>query len=396
MNRGFQPWLGLLMLLALAGCATSSRPSFPITGDPLVDAPRGIAEGPPRDRVLWEYRLAAAEMRQAQFSEAARTLDSALVSIGGIFNADKNSRAARGYFKEEAKKTFLGEPYERVMAYYYRGILYWMAGEPDNARACFRNALFQDADAEDKDAAADYVVLDYLDGLVSLKLGGDGADAFQRARANCKLAIPPDPIRDVNVLVFLDYGQGPVKYATGEYGEQLRFRPGPSQAREVVLRVGEASVHVGPYDDLNFQATTRGGRVMDHILGNKAVFKSTTDTIGNVALIGGAATAIAGSGQNNSMSEVGLGIMAAGLVAKIISAATTPQADTRSWDNLPLYLSFATLRLPPGAQTMTVEFLDPGRQPLPALSKTVSFTVPADGRDKVLFVSDQSTTPQTQ
>jgi hypothetical protein len=40
------------------------------------------------------------------------------------------------------------------------------------------------------------------------------------------------------------------------------------------------------YDDLGYQATTRGGRVMDHILGNKAVFKAGADVAGDVALTG--------------------------------------------------------------------------------------------------------------
>ena len=34
------------------------------------------------------------------------------------------------------------------MAFYYRGLLYWRDGQPDNARACFRSAQFIDADAE--------------------------------------------------------------------------------------------------------------------------------------------------------------------------------------------------------------------------------------------------------
>jgi len=84
-------------------------------------------------------------------------------------------------FCSRIKKTFLGEPYERVMAYYYRGILYWMDGEPDNARACFRSAQLQDSDTVDKTYASDYALLDYLDGLASLKLGADGSDAFKRA-----------------------------------------------------------------------------------------------------------------------------------------------------------------------------------------------------------------------
>ena len=399
-SRGLRilpPLVAGLVLLLVAGCASSSSGGkVVLTGDPLVDGPNAIQNGPPRDRVLWEYRMASAAMQRGQFADAKRNLDEALARIGGIFNADASSRRARGYFTAEGKKTFLGEPYERVMAYYYRGILYWMDDEPDNARACFRNAQFQDADAEEKSYASDYVLLDYLDGLATTKLKGDGADAFKRARAACRLAIPPEARPQHNVLFFLDYGQGPTKVAAGEYGEQLKFNPGQSAAREVRIRVGNQSLHVGPYDDLTFQATTRGGRVMDHVLGNKAVFKSTTDAVGNAALISGAVLAAAGSGQHSSADEVGAGLMVAGLLSKLVSAATTAKADTRCWENLPLYLSFATCQLPPGTYTATVEFLDAGRAPLANLTKNVTFTVTDATRDKVIYLSDKSPTPLTQ
>ena len=388
-------WAGAIGWLVLAGCATSG-PAIPLTGNPLVDAPVMVQQGPPRDRVLWQYRWAAAALCAGQPEPATQALDDTLARIGQIYSADAASRGARSYFKEESKKTFLGEPYERVMANYYRGLLYWRDGELDNARASFRNGQFQDADAENKEFAADYVLLDYLDALASAKLGGDGGDAWKRARANCKLAVPPDPNPRANVLFFLEFGQGPTKYATGEYGEQLRFRPGTSLAKEVKVTLDSgAAAHVGPYDDLNFQATTRGGRVMDHVLANKAVFKSATDTVGNAALISGAVLA-ATAGHNSSADEVGAGLIVAGVLSKLVSAVTTPRADTRGWDNLPLYLSFAALQAPPGPQTATIDFLDANRQPIAALTKTVTFEVPADGRDTVIFVSDRSSTPQHQ
>ena len=65
------------------------------------------------------------------------------------------------------------------------------------------------------------------------------------------------------------------------------------------------------------------------------------------------------------------------------------------WDNLPRYLSFAAFKLPPGEHAATVEFLDAGGHPIANLTKTVTFTVSADKRDKVVFVSDRSSTPQT-
>src|SRR5436190_13859639 len=156
---------GLVASLGFSGCASAPKStSSARTGDPMVEGPSALSHGPAKDRVLWQYRMAAAAMHKQDFAQAKTLLDDALVTIGNIFGKDKSAQQARGYFHEESKKTFLGEPYERVMAYYYRGILYWMDGEPDNARACFRSAQFQDSDTENKEYSADYVLLDYLDG----------------------------------------------------------------------------------------------------------------------------------------------------------------------------------------------------------------------------------------
>ncbi|MBM3878391.1 MAG: hypothetical protein FJ387_01535 [Verrucomicrobia bacterium] len=382
-------WLALGFagaLCALAGCATTPPAArWPRTGDPLVDGRTAIAQGPSRDRALWQYRTAATALRRGQRAEAAALLDEALLSIGGMVGRDKDARKARGLFHEESRKTFLGEPYERVMAYYYRGILYWMDGELDNARACFRSGQLTDSDTENQEYSADYLLLDYLEGLTTAKLGGDGADSLKRALAAARLWQPPAYDPGANVVVFAEYGTGPTKYATGEYREQLRFRPGNSGAASARLRVGNQVLRLEPYDDLNFQATTRGGRVMDHILGNKAVFKSATDAVGDAALISGLILA-----HGRQTRDAGLGLAAAGLVSKLISAATTPAADTRAWDNLPQYLSFAACRLPPGEHAATVEFLKDSASQIVTLTKTIAITVPDLTRDTVVFVSDKN------
>lgn len=101
-------------------------------------------------------------MRQDQFDLATRYLDDALTTLQGVYGPDPSARKARGYFHAEAKKTFIGEPYERSRAYIYRGILYWMSGEPDNARACFRSAEIEDSDTLDRQYAGDWVLPDWL------------------------------------------------------------------------------------------------------------------------------------------------------------------------------------------------------------------------------------------
>ncbi len=386
MKKCFSLWTLGVSLVALAGCATEDS-----------NSPKTFRNGaavnpvPARDKLLWEYHDALTELRRGKIDEAKRLLDDALLSMGGINANDKNAKRSRRLFSGEYKKTFLGEPYERVMAYYYRGILYWMDGEPDNARACFRSAQIQDSDTENKEYSSDYVLLDYLDGLASVKSGGDGSDAFARAKKNSKSFSLPLYDAKANVLFFIDYGSGPLKYATGQYGEELRFRSQISLAHSATIRVETQTISVPPHDDLYFQATTRGGRVMDHILANKAVFKTTTGNVGDAAIVSGAVLAGTQQGRHNSGDEIGLGLAAFGLISKLVSSATIPAADTRYWNNLPQYLSFAALTLSPGQHVAKVEFNDGQGHVLPNLTKTVTINVPANSRDNVIYVSDKST-----
>jgi hypothetical protein len=262
--------------LLLAGCATTQQNSqAPMNSFGYI--------GPAKDRLLWQYKTSLVAMRSGDYVRAKELLDDAILSMGGIIAKDKNARQSRSYFHGESKKNFIGEPYERAMAYFYRAILYWMDGEPDNARACFRSAQLVDSDAVDKTYSADYTLLEYLDGFATAKLAGDGSDAFQRAKKLSKY-----PLRDyntkANVLVFLEFGQGPLKYAGGEFSEVLLFSEPKSLAQGAIVKSQTQSVSAYGYDDLYFQATTRGGRVMDHILANKAGFKSATDTIGDASV----------------------------------------------------------------------------------------------------------------
>jgi len=391
-----------MMILGLAlGAGCTSAPPGPRgaggSGEGSTAADRRVPAIPERDRVLIDYRLAATALRTGEYDEAKVKLDDAIARIGGIISNDADAARARTLFSAESTKTFIGEPYERVMAYYYRGILYWRDGQPDNARACFRSGQVIDSDPEQKNYDADYVLLDYLDGLASAKLLADGSDAFARAQAHAGENTPLPPYQPAaNVLVFAEYGYGPRKYAAGAHGEQLRFHveDSPTRSARLVLDEGRMVIPLPAYDDLSYQATTRGGRVMDHILGNKAYFKTGADVAGDVALAG---SVIAHDqsrqrerrgkdGDDADMAALGLGIL--GVIGKIASAATRTEADTRQWNNLPQRLSFAAVKLPPGEHVGRVEFLDRDGRPLEQRSRRVQFSVGADDRDTVVFLSE--------
>ena len=410
--QGCQALVLALGLSLLAGCAYAP-------GDPRGEPRRGSAavarnraaptaptaadrrNAPPpipeKDRVLFDYRAGATALRLGSYDEAKTRFDDAIARIGGIITNDAEAARARSLFSAESTKPFIGEPYERVMAYYYRGILYWRDGQPDNARACFRSGQVIDSDPEHENYDADYVLLDYLDGLASAKLAADGADAFARAQARAgeTIALPPyNPA--ANVLVFAEYGYGPRKFAAGEYGEMLRFHAedSPTRSARLVIDNGRRIVPLPAYDDLGYQATTRGGRVMDHILGNKAYFKSGANVAGDVALAG----AVIANDQARSRKRrgkddddaqnaaIGLGLL--GVISKIASAATRTEADTRQWNNLPQRLSFAALELPPGEYRGRIEFLDAEGNALESRTRPVHFSVAAAARDTVVFLSE--------
>jgi hypothetical protein len=383
------------VLVTLTGCVGPALPTdqLLVTNDPK------LAGTVVRDKVLWQYRLGLAALRAGRDDEAKERFDDAILTMGGILADRADAKRARSLWSGEERKTFIGEPYERVMAYYYRAILYWRDGEPDNARACFRSGQLLDSVAEEGDYRADYVLLDYLDGLASAKLAADGSDAFARAEKSAKSKLPPyDP--QTNVLVFAEWGRGPLKFADGAYGEKLRFSEPQSAAASARLTIDGRTIALAPWDDLYFQATTRGGRVMDYILGNKAVFKGASDTVGDLSLIG-AAIAHSEAERKRMQGDSGRGsdqtalaLAAIGAFGKILSAATVAQADLRAWDNLPRYLGFTALKLRPGDYAAKIEYLDPDGRVVAAHTREFTLHVPADsGRDAVVFLSQLAKNP---
>lgn len=391
--------VGLGSALALvSGCATGDLDSPRDVNRAVTDAAeRRVPAVPEKDRVVFDYHAAAAALRQGRDDEAKEKLDDAIARIGGIIANSADARKARSLFSAESTKVFIGEPYERVMAYFYRGILYWRDGQPDNARACFRSGAVIDSDPEQGHYDADYVLLDYLEGLATTKLEGDGSDALRRAQEHVgdRLHLPAYDA-SANVLVFAEFGYGPRKYAAGEYGEQLKFytNDSPTRSARLILDDGSVILALPAYDDLGFQATTRGGRVMDHILGNKAVFKSSADVAGDFALVGAAVAhseaerrkAEGEDGRSADITALGLGVL--GLIGKVASAATQPHADTREWDNLPQRLSFAAVKLTAGEHHGRLEFLDRDGEVLSQRTQNVTINVASTDRDTVVFLSE--------
>jgi len=407
--------LATLLLLApalwLASCTTPpitelnpNTNTAPAT-DSTAATQAQLAAAPKKDKALWQYRLAATALHHDRPDIAKPALDAALATAAANYGAPNpaaaKSRLPRQY---ESDKPFIGEPYERIMANYYRALLYWADGDLENARALLRNAQLIDSDINNKTRASYFILLDYLEGILAAKLTSStpnspgthdaaGAAAFARARANAAAQHRPrlpdcDPA--ANVFLFVDYGDGPLKRPGGDDGEKLAYYLPGYPCSFAKLTINDRTINLPPYDDIGLQAIICDGRLMDKILAEKNSRKKPYQSVGNAFVKAGVSVAkseIPESDKDNIGSAMRDSAMKYGLAAVLLLASApfhtaasnitqTAQADTRCWNNLPRYLSFAALKLPPGTHEAELNFYDPlGRLYFP-LTQHLTITVP--------------------
>ena len=312
-----------------------------LANKPSVLAPywSNLWYGGERNSVVNFQRLGLAAMEVSEWTTAEKAFDQALNRIEAVYSKDAMATRARSTFAKEANKDFKGEPYERAMAYYYRGLLYLRKADYGNARASFKGAEYQDTVSDSEEFQGDFAAMNYLIGWSTRCMGeSDGGDDFNAAlKAQAGLTVPP---KNHNVLMIAETGVGPIKVQDGAMKEKMVFQvpqvPGPETQALFKLTPTEEVATV-PMSALSYQATTRGGRAIDGILKGKANFKQTTGSIGNVGMQAG----LSMMGQGGDMGA-GVAVMAVGALFSMFSSAAKADADVRYWDQLPDSLLIAT------------------------------------------------------
>ncbi|MCH8313991.1 MAG: tetratricopeptide repeat protein [Nitrospinae bacterium] len=388
------PWI--LFFLLASGCASTTDYEIVQVPDSVMTAYlqnkpsllhyhyiRILQEGR-RNLVLNHMRAGLAAMELGEFDLAEESFDIALLNIESIYTDDENAAKARSLWYEEGRKDFKGEPYERAMAYYYRGLLYLRKGDYENARASFKGGLLQDAMAEQAIYQADFALLIFLEGWSSLMLGDwDMAEeAFQEVQKyRPDFVIPP---RDHNVLLIAETGHGPQKIAVGRGGAALRFTQGYGFREDNVRFATGGTAFPGfPMEDIFWQANTRGGRQVDHILAGKVQFQETNQAMGQTLTHLSLATLAMSPqfGDDAGIVAIVAGIIGlVGLGQQAVAERTQTQADTRYWENLPNRVHVATLNSTDRDQDLRVEFLKPNGRRIVNLDKETTIT----------FVNDRS------
>lgn len=312
---------------------------------------RVLMEGK-RNEVLNHMRAGLAAMEVSDHDNAVRSFDIALTTIETIYADNPTAAQARSVWTKENVKDFKGEPYERALAYYYRGLLYMQDGDYENARASFKGGILQSAMSYNERFDADFPLLDFLEGWAG-RCAGAGSitkDSFDAAaKSNPALAEPP---AGQSVLLLAELGNPPRKVAKGNNKELLAFQPGPAAPEAGVVFLaklkgalpasGKLPSWTAPQGaDLFYQASTRGGRPIDGILEGKARMKDTTKVVSAVAV--GTGGALMHSTDKNAQTA-GAVIALAGLIGTVAASAMRPEADVRSWDNIPGQIDLVTLR----------------------------------------------------
>lgn len=297
--------------------------------------------------------------------------------IETVYANNPEAKKARSKFHAESVKDFKGEPYERAMVGYYRGLSELALGDLSNAKASFAWGEFQDTMSADETYRSDMALLNFLQAWTSNcnNQENDAKEFYKRAQeARPTLKVPT---KSDNLLLIAEVSGAPVKYSTGKYREELRFKAGiETEIDSVKFAVNDTDYNSSLAEDLLWQASTRGGRPIDAILAGKASFKAGAETVSNVAstvtdiaITTSTIQSLTGNYDNamSSMNVAGAGFLL-NMGASIVASATKPEADIRAWETLPARVYLSTTSIEDLPKKITAHINDTSQIPMKVYS----------------------------
>jgi len=304
-----------------------------------------------QDRLLLAGDCGVVALYANDLGVARKYLDMVIATYSTTAIRGASEERAKSLTGAESVKRFRGEPHERALMYFYRGMLYLNDGDPENARACFKIATLMGAMAEKSADRCNWQSADLMTLLMD-RLLDDSATAddravfiaskYERKTAEFDLGHKPQRL----VIVVAAVGLRPDKYTRNA---RLCYAPRESVVDKVIVRLGDREpADVPECDDVFVQAVTRGTRNMDMILQAKAEAQQSREDSGGVLIGLGAA---AGGLVGLAVKMIGGAIYEAG-------QKVNTQADTRQFQTLPRKLFLWYSDDIPLDNTLTVEMSD--------------------------------------
>ena len=321
-----------------------------------------------------------------------------------IYSIDSEKKALSKWHGE-VNKLFKGDVYERATFYALLALSCGKRGAIDDAWRCVQNGLLHDGDLQ-KRYKSDYALLWYIGAVYAKKLGEEDAaeqcrnglmnSLRERGVESSRLEGGASPVsrlfdcRDPNGMIIVWTGGSPRFGRGGKFGDRRVILRGEESAFDfvsVVDEVGKEYIVPQRIGDINFQASTQGGRLMDGVLKSKSDFKEDIKAYEKLASI-----------VSKSFSRAGLPgdpfAKIAGFTLSSVSKAfekgfsstadaVDARADIRSWRTLPGNLDVFPVRLSPGRHMLTVRGYV--SQEI-VVEKKVCLEIPGDGAVGVVHV----------
>ncbi len=314
------------------------------------------------DITMHRLNLASVLLLEGKKDEAHRELQCAREELELMFDPDSQ---ALKLMHGEREKYFKGDGYERATLYAFLALSFMEKGDFVKTLKCVQCGILADSDAEKLDYRADYALLPYIGYIAACRAGDNWRQEARKYDALVKELTGSAPSERAfpNAILVAWIGRGADRTLGGEFEEKRFVRKGSSRGSldSIVIRAdGKEYLSLPGLADLNFQATTRGRRVMDNVLDSKATAKRGLIASANALLAVGAGFIEAGlvSGRGEVaivMCSVGGLLVGLGYPTHLFGMAVNSRADDRCWQTLPGRLVMVPLSVP--RQRVSLEVL---------------------------------------
>lgn len=374
-----------------------------------------LSQRPTVSKPLYLNELGSCYLAMGEYDKAKKTLWDAHDLMD--FFDPRSETQAMSLFGSETQKFYRGDPYERAMNSLLLGLLFMRDNDVDNALACFNNGILCDSEVLNEEFKSDIFLLYALAAKcykmrnqedMYLKYADKARQAYQCSEPAIRqlltakqfltvsmasnkdmqeqivadflikrLDLKIEKLKsgsagimfdqlvngDYNTLNILLSGSSVIKSRSGQYGEKLNIdEPVRSESFRFEVNV-DGNEHLDPLSgicDVNYQALTRGGRLMDSILERKASFKKTSNEVSDILIIGGTVVILAGARAGDGRVaiicySVGGGMVATGLIIKGVAYLTVARCDIRCWQTLSGEIQVVPLNLGVGKHMIGID-----------------------------------------